>query len=246
MQESTSGADAKTQVNLSPIAVPPLHQTPLPSPFQSSQQQQQQQEDRVDQQQQSQQQHLTPLNHHLQVTSHLQNELFSPSNTPPPIPMHMPLNDPLHNPHQDQQALPLIHPDHNQQLLACARPLLPPSNIECTISGSINSGIMSSGRIFASPSLHPSSTHQPNSNNTSTMMGSGGTTPASGIPVTTSSGPTGNAPNSSDSNDGYDNYTPTNAQNVTPFSNTGTWENLFAHAGFNINGGAFLPNPGSS
>ncbi|EFQ99470.1 priB protein [Nannizzia gypsea CBS 118893] len=246
MQQTTSGADAKTQVNLSPIAVPPLHQTPLPSPFQPHHHQQQHQQDGVSQPQQSQQQHLTPLNHHLQVTSHLQNDLFSSSNTPPPIPMHMPLNDPLHNPHHDQQTLPLIHPDHNQQLLACARPLLPPSNIECTISGSINSGIMSSGRIFASPSLHPSSTHQANNNNTSTMMGSGGTAPASGIPVTSSSGPAGNAPNNSDSNDGYDNYTPTNAQNVTPFSNTGTWENLFAHAGFNINGGAFLPNPGSS
>ncbi|KAM5432152.1 hypothetical protein McanCB21832_005163 [Microsporum canis] len=232
MQESTSGADAKPQVNLSPISVPPLHQPPLPPPFQSSQQ------DDL-----NQHQHLTPLNHHLQVASHLQNDIYSSSNTPPPIPMHMPLNDPLHNPHHDQQTLPLIHPDHNQQLLACARPLLPPSNIECTISGSINSGMMSSGRIFASsPGFHPP-THQDNTSNTGNMIGSGGTGPASGIPVTSTSGPPGNAPNSSDNNDSYDNYP---AANPTPFSNNGTWENLFAHAGFNINSGVFLPNPGSS
>ncbi|KAF3482720.1 priB protein [Arthroderma uncinatum] len=242
MQDNTSATDTKTQVNLSPISVPPLHhhqQPPLPPPFQS--QQQPPQQDELSQQQQ----HLTPHNQHLHVVSHLHSELYSPSHTPPPIPMHMPLNDPLHNPHHDQQTLPLIHPDHNQQLLACARPLLPPSNIECTISGSINSGMISSGRIFSSPSLPPASTHQGN-NNTSMMGSGGGTGPAGGLPVTSGSGPPVHAPNSSDNNDNYDNYPPTNSQNVTSFNNNGTWDNLFAHAGFNISSGAFLPNPGSS
>nr|KMM70858.1 protein priB [Coccidioides posadasii RMSCC 3488] len=79
------------------------------------------------------------------------------------------------------------------------------------------------------------SNHPPNPNPTGMLCSDA---PPPSAAITSSNGFQSFMPmNEVSSGDGGNNYA------FASFTDTGAWENLFAHAGFNINSGAFIPNP---